>query len=128
MIAAIGSVRASTASPPPDRLVDDLKDDSGSEIVARLAPNARVVMAFNTLTIAKMFAPLLAAGLKRVLFIAGDHTTVVAAVAGLAPEIGLAPFVTGPLTSGGRQMELGGPFSGLELLTEGDRLSQPILA
>jgi len=41
----------------PDFVVDDLKGDSGSQIVARLAPSARVVKAFNTLPFGTMFAP-----------------------------------------------------------------------
>ena len=41
----------------PDLEVDSLKGDSGSQIVARLAPSARVVKAFNTLPFKTMFAP-----------------------------------------------------------------------
>ena len=44
--------------------IDDLGGDSGSEIVARQAPSARVVKAFNTLPIEKMFAPVPADGLR----------------------------------------------------------------
>jgi predicted dinucleotide-binding enzyme len=33
----------------PDFRIDDLKGDPGSEIIARLAPSARVVKAFNTM-------------------------------------------------------------------------------
>ena len=98
----------------PEFLADDLKGDSGSEIVARLAPSAHVVKAFNTLPFAKMFAPL-PSGLERVLFVAGDHAAAVATVAGLISELGLHPIAIGSLASAGRQMELGGPFSGLEL-------------
>lgn len=101
---------------PPEALVDDLKDDSGSEIVARLAPEARVVKAFNTLPFTTMFAPL-PEGMKRVLFVAGDDTTAVAAVAGLIAELGLHPVPLGTLAQAGPLMELGGPLSGLELLT-----------
>lgn len=100
---------------PPHARIDDLKGESGSEIVARMAPAARVVKAFNTLPIAKMFAPL-PDGAKRALFIAGDDASAVAKVAGLVDELGLHPLPLGSLSQAGRLMELGGPLSGLELL------------
>ena len=62
---------------PPDALIDDLQGDSGSEIVARLAPKSHVVKAFNTLPFATIFTPL-TEGMKRVLFVAGDDATAVA--------------------------------------------------
>lgn len=99
----------------PDFRIDDLKGDSGSEIVARLAPSARVVKAFNTLPFATMFAPA-DPGLKRVLFVAGDDASAVATVAGLVADLGLRPVPLGPLATAGRQMEVKGPLSGLELL------------
>lgn len=54
----------------PDYRFDDLKGDSGSEIVSRMARSARTVKAFNTLPIDTMFAPI-AAGFRRVLFSRG---------------------------------------------------------
>jgi len=101
---------------PPEALIDDLKGDSGSEIVARLAPGARVVKAFNTLPFTTMFAPR-PEGMERVLFVAGDDASAVASVADLIVELGLHPVPLGPLAQAGRLMELGGPLSGLELLT-----------
>ncbi len=99
----------------PDYRRDDLHGDSGSEIIARLAPDARVVKAFNTLPFDVMFAPT-PAGLKRVLFIAGDDAHAVSTTAELITEVGLHPIALGPLASAGRQMELGGPLSTVELL------------
>lgn len=96
--------------------IDDLKGDSGSEIVARLAPSARVVKAFNTLPFATMFAPV-PANMKRGLFVAGDDETAVSTVKSLIAELGLYPVALGRLAVAGRQMELGGPMSSLELLT-----------
>lgn len=100
----------------PDFRIDDLKGDSGSELVARLAPSARVVKAFNTLPFKVMFAPT-PASVKRVLFIAGDEGEAVSTVASLIEELGLHPVALGRLAGAGRQMELGGPLSSLELLT-----------
>ena len=101
----------------PSFEVDRLGDDSGSEIVARRAPAARVVKAFNTLSIEKMFAPARANGLRRVLFVAGDDADAVSVVEQLIEDIHLQPVVIGSLATGGRLMQLGGPLSGLELLS-----------
>ena len=100
----------------PDFRVDDLKGESGSEVVARLAPSACVVKAFNTLPFNVMFAPT-PTDLKRVLFIAGDEAKAVSTVSTLIKELGLHPIALGRLGDAGRQMELGGPLSSLELLT-----------
>jgi len=98
----------------PDLEIDDLKGDSGSQIVARLAPSARVVKAFNTLPFGTMFAPT-PTGFRRVLFVAGDDPNAVSAVADLIDEIGFQSVAIGELATAGRQMELGGVFSRLEL-------------
>ncbi|MEB0077667.1 NADPH-dependent F420 reductase [Pseudomonas sp. CCI3.2] len=104
----------------PDYKVADLGDDSGSEIIARLAPDARVVKAFNTLPIAGFFtgAP---DGHRRVAFLAGDDAQAKACVTDLIKSLGLAPIDLGPLASGGRQMHLGGVFNGAELLKPDER-------
>lgn len=103
----------------PDFRVDDLRGDSGSEIVARLAPSARVVKAFNTLPFATMFAAP-PPGLQRVLPVAGDDAAAVSVVGQLIKEMGLHPVRLGTLADAGRQMEIGGVFSSLELLTPAD--------
>jgi len=97
--------------------VDDLGEDSGSEIVARLAPSARVVKAFNTLPIEVMFAPLRGDGLRRVLFVAGDDAEAVCVVEQLVADVRLCPIPIGSLAIGGRLMQLGGPLNGLELFS-----------
>ncbi|WP_033069395.1 NADPH-dependent F420 reductase [Thalassospira australica] len=100
---------------PPHATIDDLKGDSGSEIVARMAPMARVVKAFNTLPFETMFAPV-PPDMKRVLFVAGDDEPAISTVTSLITEIGLHPVALGSLASAGRMMELGGALSTLELL------------
>jgi predicted dinucleotide-binding enzyme len=104
----------------PDFRVADLGEDSGSEIVARLAPDAKVIKAFNTLPIAGFFldAPV---GYRRVTFLAGDDAKAKALVIGLIESIGLAPMDLGALGNGGRLMQLGGIFNGAELLKARDR-------
>jgi 8-hydroxy-5-deazaflavin:NADPH oxidoreductase len=99
----------------PDFKVADLGEDSGSEIVARLAHGARVVKAFNTLPINGFFmgSP---DRYKRVAFIAGNDAEAKQVVSDLITSIGLAPIDLGSLGRGGRSMQLGGRFNGVELL------------
>ncbi len=100
--------------------VDDLRGDSGSQIVARLAPSGRIVKAFNTLPSETMFAPA-QTGWRRVLFIAGDDQSCVSTVSALIAGIGFQPVVIGELATAGRQMEIGGVFSRLELFSADDQ-------
>lgn len=73
--------------------------DSGGEAVARWAPGARVVKAFNTYgweNFADARYPN-AAHLKPVMFLAGDEPAAKATVGRLAGEIGFEPFDAGVL-------------------------------
>jgi 8-hydroxy-5-deazaflavin:NADPH oxidoreductase len=99
----------------PNYRVDDLKGDSGSEVIARLAPTARVVKAFNTLDFGTMFSPV-PAGMKRVLFAAGDDGDALGTVCGLIEDIGFRAVPLGSLASGGRLMDLEQPLSRLDVL------------
>jgi predicted dinucleotide-binding enzyme len=101
---------------PPHYRVDDLNGDSGSEIIARLAPTDRVVKAFNTLDFGVMFSPV-PAGMKRVLFAAGDDGEALTIVCGLIESIGFRAVPLGTLAVGGRLMELERPLSLLNVLT-----------
>ena len=103
----------------PELKVDDLKGDSGSEVVARLAPSARVVKAFNTLPFETMFAPA-PTGFRRVLFVAGDDPSAVSTILDLIDEVGFQSVAIGELATAGRQMEIGGVFSRLELFAADD--------
>lgn len=102
----------------PSFEVDQLGDDSGSEIIARLAPSARVVKAFNTLPIERMFALPPTDKWQRVLFVAGDDAGAIGVVQQLIKDIGFRPVPVGSLAVGGRLMQLGGPLSGLELFSD----------
>jgi predicted dinucleotide-binding enzyme len=80
--------------------------DSGGETVARWAPGARVVKAFNTYgweNFADARYPN-AAGLRPVMFVAGDDETAKATVTRLAEEIGFEGFDAGALTAA-RELE-----------------------
>lgn len=105
---------------PPNSRVDDLGEDTGSEIIARLAPTARVVKAFNTLDFGDMFSPA-PAGMRRVLFAAGDDESALATVCGLIKDVGFHPVALGDLAMGGRLMDLEKPLSALEVLKPMER-------
>jgi hypothetical protein len=70
--------------------------DSAGEMVARLAPHARVVKAFNT-TGANNMADSRYAGGKPLMPIAGDDAEAKAVVMRLAGDLGFEPVDTGPL-------------------------------
>lgn len=97
--------------------VDALGDETGSEIIARLAPSARVVKAFNSLPVAVMFSPPPIDGSRRVLFVAGDDAEAVGIAEQLITDVQLCAVSIGSLAAGGKLMQLGGPLSGLELFS-----------
>ena len=99
--------------------VADLGDQTGSEWVATLAPDARIIKAFNTLH-AKYIAPdpRHPAG-RQVLFYAGDDVAAKDTFHELADGLGFAPVDVGALRSGGRLMQVGGgPLSALHALRQ----------
>lgn len=80
--------------------------DSGGEMVARLAAGARVVKAFNTYgweNFADARYPN-GAGLRPVMFIAGDDAAAKQTVGQLATDIGFEPFDAGALRAA-RELE-----------------------
>jgi predicted dinucleotide-binding enzyme len=104
----------------PDPIeVADLGDQTGSEVVASLAPGARVIKAFNTL-FAEYIAsdPLHPAG-RQVLFYAGDDAAAKQTFHKLVDSLRFAPVDIGTLRDGGRLMQVGGgPLSGLHVLRQ----------
>ncbi|MCZ8012877.1 NAD(P)-binding domain-containing protein [Gemmatimonas sp.] len=70
--------------------------DSGAEQVARWAPGARVVKAFNSIGMEVMANPVFANG-RSVLWMSGDDADACAQVAELATSIGFEPVRLGPL-------------------------------
>lgn len=99
--------------------VADLGDRTGSEVVAGLAPGARVIKAFNTLW-AKYIAPdpRHPAG-RQILFYAGDDAAAKADFHELFDSVGFAPVDIGGLRDGGRLMQVGGgPLSALHALRQ----------
>lgn len=70
--------------------------DSGAEQVARWAPGARVVKAFNSIGMEVMANPVFANG-RSVLWLCGDDAEACATVAALGESIGFEPVRLGPL-------------------------------
>ena len=71
-------------------------DDSAGETVARLAPGARVVKAFNT-TGANNMANSKYAGGRLMMAVAGDDAAAKKSVMSLASDLGFEPIDAGPL-------------------------------
>jgi predicted dinucleotide-binding enzyme len=106
----------------------DLDGSSASEIVAGHAPGARVVKAFNSITMADFdkgpVEETTRGVAQRVLFVSGDDPAATAAVAALIESFGYAALHLGGLADGGLLQQGGGPLAGRDLLlhsTPGDR-------
>lgn len=103
-----------------------LGDDTGSELVARHAPGADVVKAFNTLYGREMAADPRREGGRLLLFYAGDREPAWQRVHDLADGFGFAPLRIGGLRDGGRLMQVDrGPLSGLHAIALGGSGSPP---
>jgi len=94
----------------------DLEGRSASVIVAEHAPAARVVKAFNTITMANFEKGPRQGGARRVLFVSGDDVASKRTVQELITELGYATIDLGGLDEGGRMQQPGGPLAGLDLL------------
>lgn len=96
----------------PDFTKDDLGSATSSEIIAQLAPGARVVKAFNTVYFETLRAGGAVDGGKRVLFLSGDDPGAKAIVGTLISEMGFHAMDLGSLRDGGRMQQLGSPITG----------------
>lgn len=95
----------------------ELQGSTSSEIVASLAPGARVVKTGNTLLRAVLAADPKQAGGRRVLFMSGDDTSAKAEVSAVLEKMGFATIDLGGLASGGRLQQFpGGPLPTLNLI------------
>lgn len=117
-----GRILVDTNNPvqAPDFIPVDLDGRGSSEVVAGLAPGARVVKAFNHLQAALLGADPQREGGRRVLFLAGDDARAKAEVAELIGRLGFAGIDLGGLAEGGRLMQFpGGPLPTLNLVRHG---------
>jgi len=94
----------------------DLEGRSASVIVAEHAPGARVVKAFNSITMANFEKGPRKGEARRVLFVSGDDAASKLTVQHLISEIGYAAIDLGGLDDGGRMQQPGGPLAGPDLL------------
>jgi 8-hydroxy-5-deazaflavin:NADPH oxidoreductase len=94
----------------------DLHGRSASVVVAEHAPGARVVKAFNTITMANFDKGPRQGEASRVLFVSGDDIASKQTVQQLITELGYAAIDLGGLDEGGRMQQPGGPLAGLDLL------------
>lgn len=96
----------------------DLGGVSSSEVVASLAPGARLVKGFNHLPPALLMGDPRADGGQRVLFLAGDDHQAKGQVAQLAGKLGFSPIDLGGLVDGGRLTQFpGGALTALNLVS-----------
>jgi 8-hydroxy-5-deazaflavin:NADPH oxidoreductase len=102
----------------PQLVLADLGDKGASEVVAAMAPGARVVKAFNSIVIER-FNDGPANGGRRVIFVSGDHLEPVKFVKDLIESFGFAPIHLGGLVIGGRLQQGGGPLAGRDLVDFG---------
>lgn len=95
---------------PPS--LEDLGGRSASRIVAGHASGARVVKAFNSITMVDFAKGPGDADARRVLFLSGDDSSAKATIAQLIADIGYAAIDLGDLDVGGRMQQAGGPLAG----------------
>jgi predicted dinucleotide-binding enzyme len=101
---------------PPTFETADLDGRVSSEIIAQLAPGARLVKAFNTLSAAQIAADAREGGGRRVLFLSGDDVAAKKEVGQLFEGVGFMPIDLGDLQTGGRMQQVKGPLAGRNLL------------
>ncbi|MFM0500275.1 NADPH-dependent F420 reductase [Paraburkholderia caffeinilytica] len=97
----------------------DISGRTSSEIVADLAPGAKVVKAFNSVPMS-WISDFSATKPRTVLFISGDAADAKQPVSSLVEEVGFSCIDLGSLAVGGRLQQLGGPLAGVRL-TFGER-------
>jgi 8-hydroxy-5-deazaflavin:NADPH oxidoreductase len=94
----------------------DLDGRSASVIVAEHAPGARVVKAFNSVTMDNFDKGPRQGEARRVLFVSGDDVGAKRSVNELITELGYTVIDLGGLDEGGRTQQPGGPLAGRDLL------------
>src|SRR6267378_8084876 len=94
----------------------DVGNLSTSQLVAALAPGARVVKAFNHMIVSNLEADPVANGARRVAFVSADDDGAKKRVEILLKELGYYVIDLGDLRDGGLIQQAGGPLAGRDLL------------
>jgi predicted dinucleotide-binding enzyme len=95
-------------------ILGDLSGRTSSEIVADLAPGAKVVKAFNSVPMS-WISDFSSPKPRTVLFVSGDDDDAKKSVSDLVEQVGLCAVDLGSLAVGGRLQQLGGPLAGVRL-------------
>jgi 8-hydroxy-5-deazaflavin:NADPH oxidoreductase len=99
----------------------DVGNLSTSQLVAALAPGARVVKALNTMIAPNLEAEPIVNGARRVAFISADDDGAKGQVEVLLAGFGYSVIDLGNLRDGGLIQQAGGPLAGRNLFEEGER-------
>jgi predicted dinucleotide-binding enzyme len=98
----------------------DVGNLSTSQLVAVLAPGARVVKAFNHMTVPNLEADPVVNGARRVAFVSADNDEAKKRVEILLKELGYSVIDLGNLRDGGLIQQAGGPLAGRDLWERGE--------
>src|SRR2546428_8493319 len=103
----------------PKLVLADLGGKGASEVVAGLAPGARVVKAFNSIVTARFNEGPVKNGGRRVIFVSGDHPEPTAFIKQLIESFGFTAIDLGDLATGGRLQQSAGPLAARDLVEFG---------
>ena len=109
-------VDANNAVEVPSYQAVNLGGRASSEVVAELAPGARVVKAFNHLVAPVLGRDPQADGGRRVLFLSGQDADAKKTVSDLISRLGFAPIDLGGVNEGRQVQFPGGPLAVLNLV------------
>jgi predicted dinucleotide-binding enzyme len=104
----------------PSHELADLKGRGSSEIVAELAPSAKVVKALNTLYASNLARDPREGKGHRVIFVSGDDADAKGEISVLLKGLGFAVIDLGSLSEGGRAQQVGNGLAGVDLVRLGD--------
>jgi predicted dinucleotide-binding enzyme len=98
----------------------DVGNLSTSQLVAALTPGARVVKAFNHMTVPNLEGDPVVNGARRVAFVSADNDEAKKRVEILIKELGYSVIDLGNLRDGGLIQQAGGPLAGRDLWERGE--------
>ena len=98
----------------------DVGNLSTSQLVAALAPGARVVKALNNMIVPNLEADPVVSGARRVAFISADDGAAKKRVEALVKAFGYSVVDLGNLRDGGLIQQAGGPLAGRDFLERGE--------